>query len=237
LYLTDVAMTRASAANAVGTSFLGKISAQRADGTDRAQELTAATAVPRVTPDGKSLVFIVDDTGRGQLRVAPIGPDQSIGPAQAFFHGNDEPNVRWFDLSRDGRLLAYVAEDASRRLDIFVTEFPTATGRWLVQIGGNVAQFSPAGGELFYLRGTFVGAGEARGEFDVVPIASKPTVTVGAAAKVFDLDMPQSPSLGAIGYGVAPDGRRILAARMLAPAGQATRRLVLVQNWTEALAK
>src|SRR5204863_467036 len=83
VYLTDVAMTRATAPTAVGTSFLGTVIAQRADGTDRARALTTASALPRVTPDGKSLVFIVDDTGRGRLRVAPIGRDGSIGPAHS----------------------------------------------------------------------------------------------------------------------------------------------------------
>jgi hypothetical protein len=37
-----------------------------------------------------------------------------------------------------------------------------------------------------------------------------------------------------MGYSVAPDGR-ILSARVLAPAGQAARRIVLVQNWTALL--
>jgi hypothetical protein len=225
-------MTRAADPRTAETSFLGKVTAQRADGTDRPRELTAASAAPRVTPDGKSLVFIVDDTGRGRLRVATIGAGGSMGPAQPFFHADNEPSVRWFDLSRDGRLLAYVAEDPSRRLDIFVTDFPGGTGRWQVHTGGNVAQFSPAGGELFYLSGAVVGAGEARGQFNVVPITSEPTVKVGQEAKLFDLNAPGSPNLAAMGYAIAPNGRRILGARRLTPVGQAPRRVVLIQNWT-----
>ncbi len=234
VYLTDVAMTRAAAPAATGTTFLGKINAQRADGTDRPRELGTATAVPRVSPDGQRLIFVVDDTGRGRLRVAPIAADGSIGPAQPFFRGDDEPNVRWFDVSRDGRLLAYTAEDASKRLDVFVTEFPSATGRWQVQAGGNIPQFSPAGVELFYVSGT-IANGQARGQFDVRPIASAPTVQLGPATHLFDLEAPQAPSLGAIGYAVAPDGRRILMARMLRPEGQPTRRVVLIQNWRAAM--
>jgi eukaryotic-like serine/threonine-protein kinase len=233
VYLSDVAMTRATAANTVGTSFLGTVMAQRADGTDRARAIATASALPRVTPDGKNLVFIVDDTGRGRVRVAPIAPDGSIGPAQPFFRGGDEPNVRWFDLSRDGALLTYTAEDLSRRLDIFVTEFPGGTGRWQVETGGNFPQFSPAGGELFYQHGA--SGAEPRGEFDVVRIASKPAVTVGAATKLFDLATPQSPNLGAMGYAVAPDAKRLLTVRRLTSAGQSAQRAVLVQNWRAVL--
>jgi hypothetical protein len=235
VYMKDVGMTTAAARGAAGTSFLGKITAQRADGTDSPRDLADGTAVPRVASDGKSLLFIVDDTGRGRMRVAPIGPDGSVGPSRPFFHGQDEPNVRWFDLSRDGHLLAYAAEDVSRRLDIFVTEFPSATGRWQVHAGGAFPQFAPAGGELFFLSGTSVPTGEAKGYFNVVPITSKPAVTVGAETTLFDLNAPKSISLTAIAYGVAPDGRRILGTRLLTPAGQAARRLVLVQNWMAAL--
>jgi eukaryotic-like serine/threonine-protein kinase len=233
LYLSDIAMTRATAPRVAGTSFLGAVMAQRADGTDRPRELTSATAVPRVAPDGKSLLFIVDDTGRGRLRISPIGPDRSIGPAQRFFRDGDEPNVRSIDLSRDGRLLAYVAEDQSRRFDIFLTEFPSANGRWQVRTGGNLPQFSPAGGELFFLSGTVTVTGEARGQFDVVPITANPAVAVGQETKLFDLNAPGSPHPGAMGYSVAADGR-ILSARVLKRDGQA-RRIVLVQNWTALL--
>jgi hypothetical protein len=233
LYLAGVAMTRAAAPNAAGTSFLGTIMMQRADGTDRPRQLTAATTLPRVAPDGKTLMFLVDDTGRSHLRAASIGPDGSVGPVHPFFQTADEPVVRWFDLSRDGRLLAYAAEDSSRRLNVFVTDYPTGTGRWQAETAGNMPQFSATSGELFFLHGTVV-AGEARGEFAVVPIASKPTVTVGPVTKLFDLGTPQSPSLSALGFSVAADGRRILATRRVA-AGGAARRAVLVQNWPAAL--
>jgi eukaryotic-like serine/threonine-protein kinase len=237
LYLSDVATTRAPAPSGNGTSVLHKIMAQRADGSDRARELTDASTVPRATSDGKSLAFIVDDGGRGRMRVAAIASDGSVGPAEPVFRQDDEPNVRWFDLSRDGRLLAYVAEDASRRLDVFVTDYPRATGRWQVRVGGNFPQFSPAGGELFYMRGAATSSGERIGQFCVVAIASTPAVTVGEEKALFDLDSGQAPKIDALGYSVAPDGRRILAARPLAPSGQSTRRLVLVQNWTAALRK
>ena len=130
LYLADVQVTAA----VVG---FGRIVTQRADGTERPRDLGVTAALPRVSPDGKSLLFVEDDGGRGRLQHAVIVGDGSLGPAQPFFHGQDEPNVRWWDLSRDGRLLAYVAEDPTQRLDVFVTQFPGGQGRWLVHAGAN----------------------------------------------------------------------------------------------------
>jgi hypothetical protein len=60
---------------------------------------------------------------------------------------------------------------------------------------------------------------------------------VGQPTKLFDTNMPGVPKLGAMGYSVAPDGRRILAARPLPASGESARRAVLIQNWTAALPK
>jgi hypothetical protein len=58
---------------------------------------------------------------------------------------------------------------------------------------------------------------------------------VGRPTKLFDADMPGVPRFGVMGYAVAPDGRRILAARPLTPTGQSARRAVLIQNWNAPL--
>jgi hypothetical protein len=81
------------------------------------------------------------------------------------------------------------------------------------------------------------GAGDAKGQFNVVPITSKPAVTVGAENTLFDIDAPQAPTPTAMGFSVAPDGRRFLTARSTTPVGRAARRIVLVQNWMAALKK
>ena|SRR5436190_5462604 len=189
-----------------------------------------------MTPDGKSLLFLVDDNGRGRVRVAPLGPDGSVGAIGDVFPAQDRPNVRWFDLSPDGRLLAYVAEDPTQRLDVFITDFPDATGRWQVRAGGNLARFSPSGNELHYLSGSGKnGTVDPKGHFNVVSIASGPPVRIGAETTLFDLGTPQSPTLGRMGYSFAPDGKRLLIARPVAREAIASNRVVLVQNWREEL--
>lgn len=71
----------------------------------------------------------------------------------------------------------------------------------------------------------------------MVPIELKPMVKIGAKTTLFDIDLPQSPSLTALGYDVTPDGRGIIAARLLASGGAAGGRVVIVQNWTAAVRK
>jgi len=51
------------------------------------------------------------------------------------------------------------------------------------------------------------------------------------------LGSPHGPDLTALGFSAAPDGRRFLSARLLTPAGRATRQVVLIQNWAAALKK
>jgi hypothetical protein len=229
LYLSDV---RVSAG-----SFLARIVSQRADGTDTPKEIAAGIKLPRVSPDGKFLLFIVDDRGRALLRIAPIGSDGAVGPAQPFFRGQDEPNVGSFDVSQDGRLLVYAAEAPSKRLDLFVTEFPTGNGRWQVHIGGTAPRFSSNGTELFFAAGSLGAGGEAKGRINMMSIVSTPVVRLGADTVLFDIDAPQAPNLTPFGYDVARDGRRILASRVVTPAGPKGRRVVLIQNWMAALAR
>ena len=179
----------------------------------------------------------MDDRGRALLRIAPIGSDGAVGPAQPFFRGEDEPNVGSFDVSQDGRLLAYSAEAQSKRLDLFVTEFPTGNGRWQVHTGGTAPRFSSNGAELFFASGSLGAGGEAKGRINTMAIVSTPVVRLGADTVLFDIDAPQAPNLTPFGYDVARDGRRILASRVLTPAGPRGRRVVLIQNWIAALGK
>ncbi|PYR61292.1 MAG: hypothetical protein DMF91_10140 [Acidobacteria bacterium] len=229
LYVTEAHVTTA------GSGFLGKIISQRADGTDKPKEIGAATKLPRVSHDGKFLLFIVDDRGRALLRIAAIGEDGTVGAAQPFFRGENEPSIASFDVSPDGRLLAYAAEDPSKRLDVFVTEFPTGNGRWQVHTGGTAPRFTSNGTELVFATGSLGAGGEAKGRLSAIAIASTPVVRLGAETALFDIDVPQAPSLTPLGYDVTRDGRRILASRVATPAGPKGHRVVLIQNWMAAL--
>ena len=221
------------------SSFLGKIVSQRADGEDKPREIGSGTNQPRVSADGRYLLYLVDEAGPLRLRFCTIGADGSLGAPQTVFHGEAEPDVNAFDLSPDGRLLAYAARDPTGRLDIMLTEFPTGNGRWQVHTGATTPRFSPNGRELFFLSGSQEASGASRGHVMVVPITTAP-VRLGEETSLFDLDANRTggdaQDFMGMGYSVSTDGR-ILTSRMLAPSGAAARRTVLVQHWPAALGK
>lgn len=84
-----------------------------------------ATA-PTVSPDGRSVVFTVNERGTTSLRIAPIGPDGTLGPdrqlvrpAQRF----DQAYTPTF--SPDGRKLAFSRWTAGGFRDVAVLDLET----------------------------------------------------------------------------------------------------------------
>src|SRR5262249_169152 len=169
--------------------------------------------LPRISPDGKFLLVILDERGRAVLRIAPIGADGAVGAQRPFFSGRDEPSVASFDISPDGRLLAYAAEDVSKRLDLFGPEFPAANGRWQVHTGATRPRFSSNGAEIMFASGSLGAGGETNGRLSAIAVASTSPVRLGAETPLFDLDAPQAPSITPFGSDVTRDARRLLAAR------------------------
>jgi eukaryotic-like serine/threonine-protein kinase len=205
-----------------------RIVSRRSDGSGDAHQLTNGVAA-RVSPDGRELLYTVDNRGRRSLRRARIQADGTPGQAQPVFHGAEDPDVRSFDLSPDGRLLAYAGLSANLQLDVYLTEYPTGDGRWQVTSGGTLPQFSHDGRELFYMRGTLDESGKPHGRMMAVPVTSRPTVMLGAGKPLFDL------AGLANSYGVSPDGQRFLMARPFAQDTTNGPRLVLIQNGLAAL--
>jgi serine/threonine protein kinase len=183
-------------------------------------------AAAMVSPDGRELLYLVDDRGNRFLRRAPIGANGVLGPAVAVFH-DPEPDIADFDLSPDGRLLAYAAREPTLKLAVSLTDFPGASGRWQVEAGGNMPRFSHDGRELFYVRGTRTTAGIQKGQLMVATVASQPSVTIGAGKVLFDLT-------GGSTFDISADGQRFLMTRPVA-AETDRQRLVLIQNWLALL--
>jgi eukaryotic-like serine/threonine-protein kinase len=213
-----------------------KIAEWRADGTSVPREITAGRFA-RLSPDGNQLLYLLDDRGRGRFRYATLSADGAIGAAQKLWPGDDEPNVSWFDVSPDGSVLAYAVTEPDGQSNIFLTQFPSGSGRWQVTIdGGTLPRFSRDGRELFYMSGSRDAGGRPRGLFNAVPVTLHPAVKLGVPAILFDEGTiePNGPSFG--WFDVARDGR-FLMSRPVDPAAGDTRRLVLVQNWIAAMGK
>jgi hypothetical protein len=143
--------------------------------------------------------------------------------------------VRTFDISPDGTLLAFDAEQADRKLSAFVTELPAATSRWLLVDAGTRPRFSRTGHEIFYLQGATSGRGAPpRGLFMSVPFTTSPGFKLGVPVRIVDDSVQDAPTLG--GYDIAPDGKRFLMWKPASSTSEGTR-VVLLQNWRGAMEK
>jgi hypothetical protein len=216
------------ATGAVGTP---KVVVRPGDGAGAPQVLGAGST-PRVSPDGHRLLFILDEAGRGLLRQAPLSADGTVGTAERVFQALTEPNVTWFDISRDGKMLAYTDMGADRQSNVFLIQFLSGEGRRQVTSdGGTYPHFSPDGHELFYSVGA---VRETMGRLMAVPVTSAPSLSVGPPTVVLEAGSGDPSGLHVGWFDVAPDGR-FLMTRAIAP--HAGRRTVLVQNWQAAMKK
>jgi serine/threonine-protein kinase len=209
----------------------GKLVARRADTVGEAREITAGRR-GIVSSDG-TLVFCLDDRGRGRLRKAPLLPDGGIGPAQHVFPGENEPDVFDVALSPGGRFLAYVVAQPNTGSNVFLTDFPGASTQWLVSEGATRPRFSRDGHAIFYLKRTVNERNQPKASIMYAPITEGRSVKTGVEATLFD-DVTSGPRIA--GYDVAADGR-FLMSRAIAPAPGEGQRLVLVQNWLAAMKK
>ena len=91
-----------------------------ADGSANGRELVEAISA-QMTHDGKELVFAQESRGHFRLLRAPVLANGAIGGAVPVFPGDSDLSVRWFDLSRDGRLLAFTSTDpVTSQFNVFV---------------------------------------------------------------------------------------------------------------------
>lgn len=126
-------------------------------------------------------------------------------------------------LSPDGRWIAYQPIGEA----IYVSPFPNVEdGRW--QISRERAQmplWAPDGQELFYV--------SADGQLMSVSVVADPSFAPGNPEVIFD--NVSTFGLLANTFDISPDGKRFLMIEE-APSDETKRpRLIIVQNWTEAL--
>jgi Tol biopolymer transport system component len=184
-------------------------------GTDQPLVVDGISKDPRGwASHGDALLYRASGAATGNdLWVKPAAGDPRPVIATPF-------NESYGTLSPDGRWLAYVS-DESGQFDVYVTDFPSAAGKWRVSSrGGDFPQWRADGRELY-----FVSGGDLMG------------TTVRAVGDRFDVDEPASlfkvdvPPGAGTQFVVMPGGERFLinAARPAATAAA----LAVVVNWQE----
>jgi hypothetical protein len=188
-----------------------------------------------ITRDGRVLAGIEDDRGRFHLMYAPVSAEGAAGTPQRVFSDN-EPDVIDYDLSPDGRFVVFSAGLlGGGPASVYVAEFPVAKGRWLVSESATTPRFSPDGREIFYLREGTDPQGQRAMTLTSMAISTKPSVSLGPATALFGGGL--TALMSEHGYTVAPDGRRFLALKSVAPLTGEGKRFVWMQNWQAAMTK
>jgi Tol biopolymer transport system component len=168
------------------------------------------------TADGKTIVFAERAEGAGSWDLSTLSLDQGAKRSPLLTTPFSELDGR---LSPDGKLLAFVSDEA-KRFNVYVTSFPPSGRPRQVSIdGGTLPRWRPDGRELFYLSGTR--------EIMAAPIRTAPALEVGPARALFSIG--QRPW---IDFDVAADDRFLaLVAQAIAREQPVT----VIVNWPAAL--
>jgi Tol biopolymer transport system component len=199
-----------------------KVQAWRADGSGDASTLATGT-YGRVSSDGKWLLWLEDNRGMNRLRYATFDGTRAVGESRTP-PGLEPINIRSFDLSPDGKLLAYSATEESTQWNVHIMAFPGGSPRRQVTSGGGTfPQFSGNGRELYFFSGRRGESGALEGMLMTAAVTTGTSLSVGVPRVLFS--GAATPS----GFDVARDGR-LLVSRRTVRSGERPRAL-LVENW------
>ncbi len=168
-----------------------------------------------MSPDGRRLVFrraasanrvFTADLGATGLTAPITAPPRPLIEARGMVE---------FDLSPDGRFLAYSAPNEG----LFVTTFPSAESKWEMPVGQAVEpRWSADGSRLF--------AVDALGHLVETPVNLKGAFTAGRP----EVRLAAMGGRAGDGYDLSRDGRSLLIP--LPPAAIDTQtRILVIQNW------
>jgi Tol biopolymer transport system component len=169
--------------------------------------------------DGRFAVYrMTSETNNNDLWILPITGDRT--PRQFLSTPFDENYARF---SPDGHWLAYTS-DESGTVEVYVTAFPSGSGKWRVSsAGGAFPIWRGDGRELFYLAPdrtiTAAGVSGSGSQFEVSTVQP-----------LFKITPPSQPGYV---YAVSNDGQRFLAIVDVSPAAPIT----VALDWQELLRK
>src|SRR6202165_1114917 len=131
-------------------------------------------------------------------------------------------------FSPDGRWVAYASNETGR-MEIYVSAFPTANGKWQVSsAGGQEPRWRQDGRELFYL--------SAEGKLMAVAVTAGASFEAGLPTVLFQTHRRQPVSAqDFFSYDVSGDGQKFLIATRVDEANSAP--LTVLLNWASEMEK
>jgi hypothetical protein len=166
--------------------------------------------------DGKHILF-----GKGNELWYLSWPERVVKPLlQAKW------TVRNAQFSPDGRWMAYASNETGR-MEIYVSSFPTGTGKWQVSSGGGQEpRWRRDGKELFYL--------SPGGKMMGVAVTTGSSFKATSPVALFQTHGRQPVSfLDVFSYDVSADGQRFLIATKMDEANAAP--LSVLLNWASEI--
>jgi Tol biopolymer transport system component len=174
------------------------------------------------SPDGRYIAFENRGLSSPAVFILPLFGDRK--PFNLF--NAPYPTIQP-SFSPDGRWIAYASME-SGVLEVYVTSFPEAKGKWLVSSGGGMSpQWRRDGRELFY-----VSSNGALMAAEVSTVSG--SFTVGAVRQTSERRMSYATAFQSM-YDIFPDGQRFIISAVKPEALHSP--LTLVTNWPAALPK
>ncbi len=184
---------------------------------------SATLLSPQFSPDGRYLVHM-EQTGPvdASIWAMPLTGDKK--PFAVVKPQSPQARIVQFRVSPDGRWLAYSSTESGRE-EVYVTHFPSGSGRWQVsQTGGTFPTWRGDSREIWFIGadGSLHAAGvnTKSEEFELEPVRTLFQISYVAPAG--------DP------YDISPDGQRLIVTTL--PESVPTP-MVLVTNWTAELKK
>ncbi len=165
---------------------------------------------PVLSDDGKHLVYLNGN------RVEYVNTESGTDPVVLV---ENQGRIWQAALSPDNEHLAYMSNQSGRP-EVYVTRFPSGSGRWQVSVNeGWAPRWSPAGDELFYVEDN---------RMKSVPLLEGPGFRFGLPEALFDGTEIGAENLWSTGYDVTSDGQGFI---LVSDAEEARHMLTIVENW------
>lgn len=196
-----------------------------ADGTSDRRRIVKPASFATFTPDMRWVVYS-----------APHGEDKQLDLFMRRFDDTDTTTTallqasgqqRYATISPDGKLLAYSSNESGSN-QIYLTTFPTPTGKWQVSVTESTwPVWTQSSDRLFFCSDDAI---------QYVEVDEGPPIRLGTPTDVVDVHKARIELWGFRKLDVAPDGTRVLVVQTVIDEDRLNG-IVVTENWLEEFSK